>query len=115
MISVIFEVWPEPEHKAAYLETAAQLKSDLESIEGFISVERFESITEPGKMLSLSSFENEEAVKQWRNTVAHRKAQAKGRNSYFSNYRLRIVQTLRDYGKHEREQAPDDSVSHHNG
>ncbi|MBX2824428.1 MAG: antibiotic biosynthesis monooxygenase, partial [Gammaproteobacteria bacterium] len=100
---------------AAYLDTAAELLADLQAIEGFISVERFESITEPGKLLSLSSFENEEAVQRWRNTVAHRKAQAKGRNLYFSNYRLRIVQTLRDYGKHEREQAPEDSVSHHQG
>ncbi|MBX2884723.1 MAG: antibiotic biosynthesis monooxygenase [Granulosicoccus sp.] len=113
MISVIFEVWPKPSEKQAYLDTAAQLLEDLKSIEGFVSVERFESITEPGKMLSLSTFTDEQAVERWRNTAQHRKAQSRGRHLYFSDYRLRIVKTLRDYGMENRDQAPDDSRKLH--
>lgn len=113
MIMIIFEVWPLDEHRQAYLDTAARLKNELEHIEGFISVERFESLTEPGKILSLSCFENEAAVTRWRNTREHRKAQAMGRNIYFDNYRLRVVKTVRDYTKAERGEVPDDSrVAH---
>ena len=113
MIAVIFEVWPQPAHKKSYLYHAMGLRKELEGIDGFISIERFESITEEGKMLSLSFFENEESVIAWRNTLAHRKAQALGRNQYFANYRLRIASVLRDYGMSEREQAPDDSRAIH--
>ncbi len=113
MIAVVFEVWPEPEHKGAYLDIAAQLKSELEQIEGFISVERFQSLTEEGKVLSLSFFENEEAVKAWRNLASHRKAQSAGRRGLFANYRLRVATVSRDYGKIEREQAPNDSRNVH--
>ncbi len=113
MIAVIFEVWPEPEHKGAYLDIAAQLKSELEQIEGFISVERFQSLTEEDKVLSLSFFENEEAVRAWRNLPSHRAAQSAGRGSIFANYRLRVASVARDYGKTERNEAPQDSVSAH--
>src|SRR5690242_21680804 len=109
MIAVIFEVWPKPERKKEYLDIAAQLRPILEKVDGFISVERFESLTEPGKILSLSFFRDEEAVKRWRNLVVHRAAQAKGRNEFFSNYRLRIASVLRGYGMNERAQAPEDS------
>ena len=109
MIAVIFEVWPATDHKQSYLEHAMSLRSELEQIKGFISVERFESIVEQGKMLSLSFFEDEESVVAWRNTLAHRKAQALGKNQYFANYRLRIANVLRDYGPVERDQAPEDS------
>jgi len=113
MIAVIFEVWPHTEHKQSYLDHAALLRAEIEKIDGFISVERFESIFEEGKMLSLSFFENEQSVIEWRNTLAHRKAQALGRNQYFANYRLRIADVMRDYGASERDQVPDDSRAVH--
>ena len=113
MIAVIFEVWPKSEHEQDYLTTAQGLRSLLESLPGFISIERFRSITDEGKILSLSFFESEDAIKEWRNTLQHRKAQALGRNQYFANYRLRIAEIQRDYGMNEREQAPTDSRSVH--
>ena len=115
MIAVIFEVWPKSGHKQQYLELAAELRPLLEGIDGFISVERFESLYEPGKMLSLSFFRDEAAVRAWRNLEAHRAAQAKGRADVFSDYRLRIAGVIRDYGMSEREQAPSDSRSRHGG
>src|SRR5258708_28975190 len=89
MIAVIFEVWPKPEHKQQYLDLAAELRPILETIDGFISIERFESLTEKGKMLSLSFFRDEEAVAAWRNVPQHRKTQARGRATIFDNYLLR--------------------------
>ena len=109
MIAVIFEVWPRPEHKAAYLDLAASLYEELRGIEGFVSVERFQSLTDPDKLLSLSVFEDETALDRWRNLAPHRAAQARGRAEYFADYRLRVTSVIRDYGKHEREQAPADS------
>src|SRR3981081_4032901 len=114
MIAVIFEVWPRPEHKKEYLDLAAELKPILETIDGFISVERFESLTQKGKILSLSLFRGEAAVAAWRNVAQHRKSQAKGRAKIFENYRLRIASVIRDYGMNEREQAPKDSLAVHN-
>jgi heme-degrading monooxygenase HmoA len=111
MIAVIFEVWPQ--RREDYLDIAAKLKPILEKIDGFISVERFESITEKGKMLSLSFFRDEAAVQAWRNVAEHRVAQAKGRAGVFSDYRLRIAGVIRDYGMNERAQAPDDSKAQH--
>jgi len=113
MIAVIFEVWPKPERRQEYLDLAAALRSELEQIDGFISIERFESLTEPGKILSLSFFRDETAVAAWRNTQAHRRAQAKGRDGVFADYRLRIAGVIRDYGMQDRAQAPEDSrVAH---
>jgi len=109
MIAVIFEVWPKPERKSEYLDIAAQLRPILETIDGFISVERFESLTEKGKILSLSFFRDEEAVAAWRNVAEHRKSQGKGRATIFDNYRLRIAGVIRDYGMNDRAQAPKDS------
>ncbi|MEC9368088.1 MAG: antibiotic biosynthesis monooxygenase [Pseudomonadota bacterium] len=108
MIAVIFEVWPAEGKRQAYLDLAGELKPLLETMEGFISVERFESIYEPGKMLSLSVWEDEEAVSRWRKVAEHRFAQAKGRRSIFADYRLRVAGVIRDYGKTRREQAPED-------
>lgn len=113
MIAVIFEVWPKPEHREDYLDTAAALKPLLEEVDGFVSVERFESLTEPGKVLSLSVFRDEEALEEWRNVHAHRVAQAKGRGEYFADYRLRIAGVIRDYGMNERDEAPEDSLAVH--
>lgn len=109
MIAVIFEVWPAEGHREDYLATAAALRQQLERIDGFISVERFESLTEPGKMLSLSFFRDEEAVAAWRGLAAHRQAQTLGREVAFGNYRLRVASVVRDYGMSERTQAPADS------
>jgi heme-degrading monooxygenase HmoA len=114
MIAIIFEVWPKPDQKHKYLDIAASLRPMLEKIDGFISVERFESLTEPGKMLSLSFFRDETAVQAWRNLTGHRAAQAKGRAEVFSNYRLRVADVIRDYGMQERQQAPRDSLAAHN-
>ena len=113
MIAVIFEVWPKPERKQEYLDIAAELRPLLERIDGFISIERFESLYEPGKILSVSFFRDEQAVQAWRNLAEHRAAQAKGRNELFSNYRLRIAGVIRDYGMSEREQVPSDSRARH--
>lgn len=113
MIAVIFEVWPKDGRRETYLDIAATLKPLLEQIDGFISVERFESLTTPGKMLSLSFFRDEQAVIAWRNTEKHRLAQQAGRGGLFADYRLRIASVIRDYGMTEREQAPADSKERH--
>jgi heme-degrading monooxygenase HmoA len=113
MIAVIFEVWPADGRKDSYLERATRLRDDLEQIDGFISVERFQSLTEPDKLLSLSFFRDEDAVVRWRNHARHRATQAAGRGGIFADYRLRVAAVLRDYGLNEREQAPADSRSAH--
>jgi heme-degrading monooxygenase HmoA len=113
MIAVIFEVEPGEGQRDAYLDIAARLKPELEAIDGFLSVERFESLANPGKMLSLSFFRDEAAVAAWRNTEDHRHAQAAGRGGVFADYRLRVAQVLRDYGMTERDEAPKDSRAAH--
>lgn len=114
MIAVIFEVWPADGRKESYLDHAARLRPELEKIPGFISVERFQSLTESGKMLSLSFWKDEAAVSAWRNHVMHRATQAAGRSGIFSNYRLRVADVMRDYGMTERrEEAPADSRQRH--
>jgi heme-degrading monooxygenase HmoA len=113
MIAVIFEVWPKQDERQTYLDIAATLRPQLEKIDGFISIERFESLTERGKILSLSFFRDEAAIAAWRNIEAHRAAQAKGRAGVFDNYRLRIAGVIRDYGMRDRAQAPHDSLSIH--
>ena len=113
MIAVIFEVVPSAAGRAEYLATAARLRTELEQMDGFISVERFESLSQPGKLLSLSFWRDEAAVRQWRNTEEHRQAQVAGRGGVFADYRLRVAEVLRDYGLHPREQAPVDSRAMH--
>ena len=115
MIAVIFEVWPANGRKDDYLSIAASLRAELLAIDGFISVERFQSLTEPGKLLSLSFWRDEEAVKRWRNQQEHRKSQAAGRAGIFADYRLRVAAVLRDYGLDERAAAPADSLAVHGG
>ncbi len=109
MIAVIFEVWPKEGQEGRYLELAAMLKPRLETIDGFISVERFRSITAPNKLLSLSFWRDEAAVAAWRNDAPHRTTQRAGRTEVFEDYRLRIAGVIRDYGMSERGQAPADS------
>jgi heme-degrading monooxygenase HmoA len=113
MIAVIFEVWPGEGQERTYLDIAAHLRPLLDEIDGFISIERFASITEPGKLLSLSFWRDEEAVAAWRGREAHRAAQDRGRAAVFADYRLRIAGVVRDYGMREREQAPPDSRAAH--
>jgi heme-degrading monooxygenase HmoA len=116
MIAVIFEVWPAEGRQAAYLDHAARLKPELETIDGFISVERFQSLSDPAKMLSLSIWRDEAAVERWRNHEQHRATQAAGRGGIFKDYRLRVAGIIRDYGLNDRrEQAPVDSRQHHAG
>ena len=107
MIAVIFEVWPAEGHLDDYLDIAHGLRPELEKIDGFISIERFSSMYEDCKLLSLSFWRDEAAVRTWREQADHRAAQAKGRNELFADYRLRIADVLRDYGPNERDQAPD--------
>lgn len=113
MIAVIFEFHPDPDQTESYFEIAAALREELDRVEGFISVERFQSITHPGKYLSLSFFEDEAAVARWRQLSRHRKAQAAGRGGIFTEYRLRVAQVLRDYGMQDRDEAPEDSLRTH--
>ncbi|MEP4039131.1 antibiotic biosynthesis monooxygenase [Pseudophaeobacter sp.] len=109
MIAVIFEVEVAEGQKASYLEIASALKPLLEQIDGFISVERFQSLSQPNKLLSLSFFRDEQAVQDWRKLTQHRAAQQKGRGGVFSDYRLKVAEVLRDYGMQDREEAPADS------
>lgn len=113
MIAVIFEVMTAPGFRQRYLDLAAELKLELDAVDGFISVERFQSLSDPDKMLSLSFFRDERAVLVWRNTAAHRATQTRGRAGVFSNYRLRVADVARDYGMFSRAQAPLDSSSAH--
>ncbi|MEZ4662815.1 MAG: antibiotic biosynthesis monooxygenase [Caldilineaceae bacterium] len=113
MIAVIFEVWPHEDCRDAYLQLAATLRPRLAEIDGFISVERFQSISDPGKLLSLSIWRDEAAVEQWRRVEMHRTAQHDGREWIFREYRLRVAGVIRDYGMLEREQAPADSQAIH--
>ncbi len=113
MIAVIFEFEPDAGKTADYLEIAGHLRPIVEEIDGFISIERFESLVQPGKILSLSFWRDEEAVKEWRNVAEHRQAQRDGRNGIFSGYRLRVCNVIREYGLDDRDQAPDDSRSAH--
>lgn len=113
MIAVIFEVWPVAGRKQEYLDLAAGLRPLLEQVDGFISIERFESLSEPGKILSLSVFRDEAAVARWRTLEQHRVAQARGRGGIFRDYRLRVAGIIRDYGMTERAQAPRDSHDVH--
>jgi heme-degrading monooxygenase HmoA len=113
MVAVIFEVIPMAGQKEEYLRIAAALRPELEKIDGFISIERFQSLTDPEKILSLSFWKDEASIKEWRSFEMHRWAQSKGRESVFKDYRLRIAAVSRDYGMFDREQAPADSKEFH--
>jgi heme-degrading monooxygenase HmoA len=113
MIAVIFEAWPHQAQYQRYLDLAAELKPLLEELEGFISVERFQSLSEPAKVLSLSFWRDEEAIKRWRGLELHRAAQSAGRRQVFDDYHLRIAHVVRDYGLEDRVQAPGDSKHAH--
>jgi heme-degrading monooxygenase HmoA len=113
MMAVIFEVQPAPGQQDAYLRAAAALRPLLEQIDGFISIERFESLSEPGKLLSLSFWRDEDAVARWRQMDVHRSTQQAGRGGIFADYRLRVAAVVRDYGMRDREQAPADSRGVH--
>jgi len=113
VIAVIFEVVPKSDGRQAYLDAAASLRSQLEASDGFVSVERFESLTQPGKLLSLSFWRDEEAVRRWRSLGEHRLVQKAGRERIFADYRLRVASVDRDYGMFERAGAPRDSKAVH--
>lgn len=109
MIAVIFESEPLIGKQQAYLHAADVLRAQLDQADGFISIERFESLTQPGKLLALSFWRDEEAVRQWRNLVSHRRIQDSSRKTIFADYRLRVAAVIRDYTMLNREQAPQDS------
>ncbi|MCZ0733590.1 antibiotic biosynthesis monooxygenase family protein [Phreatobacter sp. AB_2022a] len=114
MIAVIFEVSPAEGRKGDYMALAARLRDDLMAMDGFISVERFQSLTDPDKLLSLSFWRDEAAVAAWRNQIRHRATQAAGRGGIFRDYRLRVASVLRDYGMNDRRgEAPEDSRAAH--
>ncbi|TMP37614.1 antibiotic biosynthesis monooxygenase family protein [Pseudoalteromonas rubra] len=106
MIAVIFEVTPHRDKRQVYLDVAADLKSWLQDIDGFISIERYQSLSDSGRLLSLSFWRDEAAVQQWRTQEEHRAAQQQGREHIFEHYRIRVASVLRDYGSHDRKQAP---------
>jgi heme-degrading monooxygenase HmoA len=110
MIAVIFEVLPHADRTQDYFDRAAQLKAELEQVDGFISVERFSSLTTEGKFLSLSFWRDEAAVRAWRQNARHRAAQHAGRGGIFADYRLRVASVIRDYGMFDRAEAPDDTT-----
>ncbi|AGT10647.1 antibiotic biosynthesis monooxygenase family protein [Paracoccus aminophilus] len=111
MIAVIFEAWVPGEAQAEYLDLAAELRPLLADLDGFISIERFQSLATPGKVLSLSFWRDEAAITAWRNLPEHRQVQAAGRDRVFADYRLRIAAVTRDYGKTARDEAPADSLA----
>jgi heme-degrading monooxygenase HmoA len=113
VLAVIFEVLPTEQGRDEYLAIAADLKAHLSAVPGFISIERFQSLAEPGKILSLSFWEDEESVRQWRNLEVHRTAQAKGRAGLFQDYRIRVASVVRDYSLARRDAAPADSKTFH--
>ena len=113
MIAVIFEAQPHAARKQAYLDAAARLRPLLEQVDGFVSIERCESLMQPGKILSLSFWRDEESVREWRNIEEHRRIQAAGRESIFADYRLRVADVIRDYGMSDRVEAPADSREVH--
>ena len=110
MIAVIFELVPQPGLAQRYFDLAEALKASLITQDGFVSIDRFESVSQLGHFLSLSFWRDEAAVSAWRNMAGHRAAQCKGRGEIFTHYRLRVAQVIRDYGLSERAQAPDDSL-----
>jgi heme-degrading monooxygenase HmoA len=111
MIAVIFEVEPAEGRTGAYLDHAARLRPILETMDGFVSVERFQSLTDPGKLLSLSIWRDEAAIMRWRNHPAHRETQRVARSGIFADYRLRVAGVIRDYAMHDRAAAPADSLA----
>lgn len=113
MLAVIFEVEPQDGRMPDYMEIAADLRPLLEQVDGFISIERFESLVQPGKILSLSFWRDEAAIAEWRRLEKHRRAQVMGRSEMFRDYRLRVAEVVRDYGMTDRAQAPDDSKDRH--
>ena len=115
MIAVIFEVLPHAGRRQTYLDAAESLRPQLEKIDGFLSIERFESLAQPGRILSLSFWRDEQAVAQWRNFGEHRRIQSAGRETIFADYRLRVAEVIRDYGLNDRAQAPGDSRRAHDG
>lgn len=115
MIAVIFEVTPAPGRKQEYLDLAAELRPQLEAFDGFVSIERFASLSDENKILSLSFWRDEDSVRAWRRHEGHRAAQSRGRERVFADYRLRVAEVWRDYGMRERGQAPADSLAVHDG
>lgn len=113
MIAVIFEVFPKEENKQAYLDIATKLKPMLADVDGFISIERFASLQDPNKILSLSFWKDEQSIENWRNDAKHRLGQASGLQDIFSDYRIRVGQIVRDYGLESRDEAPGDSNAYH--
>jgi heme-degrading monooxygenase HmoA len=113
VVVVIFEVWPAEGRTAEYFDIAASLRGELERIDGFVSIERFESVSTPGKFVSISFWRDEDAVRRWRNVEGHRHAQARGRAGIFADYRLRVASVIRDYGMQTRDEAPADSRAVH--
>jgi heme-degrading monooxygenase HmoA len=111
MIAVIFELEPREGRAADYFDLAASLRPALQAVDGFVSVERFESLSTPGRYLSLSFWRDEAAVRAWRCADLHRGAQQRGRDHILADYRLRVAAVLRDYGLRERDQAPADSLA----
>jgi heme-degrading monooxygenase HmoA len=111
MIAVIFEVTPLPGQAQSYFDIAGALRSELERIDGFITVERFQSLTRPDTYLSLSFWRDEDAVRRWRNHASHRQGQQQGRSTVFADYRIRVATVLRDYSLQGRDQAPADSTA----
>lgn len=111
MIAVLFEAHPSADGRGEYLARAAALHAELEGVDGFLGLERFQSLTSPAKLLSLSFWRDEDAVARWRSHAGHRAAQAAGRGGVFTDYRLRVARVLRDYGPHDRRGAPDEAAT----
>ena len=113
MVVVIFESWPKPGSSQTYLEMGQSMTSLVEGFDGFISIERYESVSEPGKFVALSFWRDEAAIEAWRNVAEHRRVQDGSRKAVFDDYRLRVANVTRDYGMSDRDEAPPDSLEAH--
>jgi heme-degrading monooxygenase HmoA len=96
MFSVMFEVNRKPEKQEEYLENAKHLKPILESIDGFIDNERFESKLREGWLLSHSTWRDEKSVIRWRTQSEHHHVQELGRFEIFRDYHLRVGEVTSD-------------------
>lgn len=113
MIAVIFDAETTKDTTSEYLDIKAQRRPLLAVIHGFINIKRFQSLTNPDKVLARSCWRDKAAIAAWRTLPQHRAAQGAGSDHVFADNRLRIATVGRDYGECARDQSPADNRSAH--